>query len=334
MLDDILFHIGGRPVTALTVLAPLAVLAASLTAAAGVGMVFRRLRDRASPPRRSLIYVSGQVLRYVLIFAGIFMAISAAGLNLSSLSIFAGALGVGIGLGLQDIVRNFVCGIILMFDRSIEIGDFIELDPGSTGQVVSIGPRATTLKTNDHVDIVVPNATLLNATLINWTRDRATRRVHIQFGVAYGSDKDLVKRAAVEAADAVPFTEADDGQRRTQVWLVGFGDSAMNFELVVWPSLEAVKRPGNMMAAYRWALDDALKRHGVEIPYPQTDVRVRSLFGSEGADALQAWAGRASGEQPPPAARPAPSAGEGPAPSSGRPDGTRNDAVRDIEAQT
>lgn len=318
MLDDTLFFLGERPVSALTILLPLGVLALSLAAAAGVSLLFRRLRSRASAARGPMIYVSGQILRYTLIFAGIFAAISAAGLNLASLSIFAGALGVGIGLGLQDIVRNFVSGLILMFDRSIEIGDFIELDPSITGQVVAIGPRATTLKTNDNVDIVVPNATLLGSTLINWTRDRATRRIHIPFGVAYGTDKELVKRAALEAASAVPFTHSDEDRQRTQVWLVGFGGSSLDFELVVWPSLEAVKRPGNMMAAYRWALDDALKRHGVEIPFPQADLRVRSLFGLEGDDALEA------------AGRPKPERRD----STPDPDRSANDAVRDITART
>lgn len=293
MLDDPLFTLGGRPITLLALLEPLVILVLTVAGAIAVGLLFTRLRRRAPPDRAPLVYIVGQVLRYVVIIGGLFAAISAMGLNLSSLSIFAGALGVGIGLGLQDVVRNFVSGLILLFDRSIEVGDFIELANGSAGQVGSIGPRATTITTNDNVDILIPNAQLLSSELINWTRNHATRRVHVPFSVAYGSDKEKVRAAALEAARSVDFTQEDE-THRTQVWLTGFGDSALEFELVVWPTLEAVKRPGSMFAAYRWALDDALRRHGIEIPFPQRDIRLRTLFEAEGDAALAAIGARVS----------------------------------------
>ena len=130
----------------------------------------------------------------------------------------------------------------------------------------------------------------------NWTRDRASRRIHIPFPVAYGSNKELVRLAALEAASAVPFTLPDLPNRKAQVWLTGFGDSALNFELVVWPDLEAVKRPGSMMAAYHWALDDALRSHGIEVPFPQSELRLRSYYGAEGRAAINLIAG--NGDQP------------------------------------
>lgn len=319
MFDEPLFHIGSRTLTVQALLEPLGILAVVVLALAAFGLLFKRLKVRASPERVPLLYVTSQVLRYAIIIGGGFAFISALGLNLSSLSIFAGALGVGVGLGLQDVVRNFVSGIILLFDQSIEVGDFIELHEGAAGMVVAIGPRATTITTNDNVDILIPNAVLLSSELTNWTRNHASRRVHVPFGVAYGSDKELVRRAALEAARSVPFTDENDSDRRTQVWLVGFGDSALDFELVVWPTLDAVKRPGSMYAAYRWALDDALARHGLEIPFPQRDIRVRTLFGTEGAEALA----HLLHEQPPAApkadGRTAPAAGD-----------TGNDAAADI----
>ena len=257
-----------------------------------IRLLAARGQARAGEGRAATIYVAGQVARYVVVLGALAGVISALGVDLSALSLFAGALGVGIGLGLQDVVKNFVYGLILLFDGSIEVGDFVELEDGTAGLVVAIGPRATTLRTNDHVDMLVPNAMLLGGKLTNWTRDRSPRRVRVKFGVAYGSDKEKVRTAALEAARAVPFTLPDEGDRRTQVWLVGFGDSALDFELVVWPSLDAVKRPGSMMAAYCWALDDALRRHGIEIPFPQRDLRVRSWFGHEGDAAVAAAAGR------------------------------------------
>jgi small-conductance mechanosensitive channel len=319
MLEQELIRIGGTPITLWSLIAPILVITATLMIAGFVGTLFARLHRNASPSRATLVYVSGQMLRYAVLFGGFFLAVSTAGLNLTSLSIFAGALGVGIGLGLQDIVKNFVYGLLLLFERSVEVGDFVELDDGTRGQVVAIGPRATTINTNDNVDVLVPNAMLLSGALTNWTRNRGTRRVHVPFSVAYGSDKEKVKAAALEAAKSVPFTIEGEGRQRTQVWLTEFGDSALEFELVVWPTLEAVKRPGSMFAAYRWALDDALRRHGLEIPFPQRDVRVRALFGHEGEDAFAALKDRGS---PPPA------------PTTAEPDLSRNDAAEDIPPES
>jgi len=229
--------------------------------------------------------------RYVIVFVGILAAASALGVDFTSLSLFAGALGVGIGLGVQDIVKDFIAGLVLLFDRSIEVGDFIELEDGVAGEIKSVGARATMILTNDNVNLLVPNSMLLTGRLTNWTRNRATRRIHVPFRVALGTDKALVRDAALEAARSVAFTLPDSDARRTQVWLVGYDDSGMKFELVVWPALEAVKRPGGMMAAYYWAIDDALRRHAIEIPWPQSEVRIRSLFRNEGDEGLRAWQG-------------------------------------------
>lgn len=275
LLNHPVLHLAGSVLTLGSVLRALLVLLAAVLAAWLVKRLTRRMQLRIGEASASAVYIGGQVFRYLVVFAGIALAVSALGVDLSALSLFAGALGVGIGLGLQDIVKNFFCGIVLLFDRGIEVGDFIELEDGTNGAVTSIGARATGLITNDNVTVLVPNANLLNGKLTNWTRNRATRRIHVPFHVALGSDKELVRRAALEAAGAVPFTLPENGRQKSQVWLVAFGDASLRFELVVWPSLEAVKRPGSMMAAYCWALDDALRRHGIEIPVPQHELRFR-----------------------------------------------------------
>jgi len=271
-----------------------AVISAAVVVVVAIGLIWVtqkltvRAQSRLGEGRASTMYVLGQIARYGIVVAAIFAVISTLGVDLSALSLFAGALGVGIGLGLQDVVKNFVYGIILLFDGTIEVGDYIELNDGTAGSVSAIGPRATTLRTNDHIDILVPNSVLLADKLTNWTRERASRRMRIPFTVAYGSDKEIVKLAAIEAAQSVPFTLPDEGPRKTQVWLTGFGDSALEFALIVWPTLDAVKRPGSMRAGYYWALDDALARHGIEIPFNQLDVRMRSYYGQEGQAAIEA----------------------------------------------
>ncbi len=276
LLSHSIFKVAGASVTLGAILQALLILVAVFGASWLVKRLTRRMQSRIGDANASAVYISGQILRYVVIFAGIAVAISALGFDLSALSLFAGALGIGIGLGLQDIVKNFVCGLILLFDRGIEVGDFIELEDGTNGEVTSIGARATGIITNDNVTVLVPNANLLNGKLTNWTRNRATRRIHVPFHVALGADKELVREAALEAANAVQFTLPEIGRQRTQVWLVAFGDASLKFELVVWPSLEAVKRPGSMMAAYYWALDDALRKHDIEIPVPQQEIRFRA----------------------------------------------------------
>jgi small-conductance mechanosensitive channel len=286
LLETELWRLHAQSVTLKTAAIAALIFILALLATRLVRAAFKRLRARVGPDT-SAFYIAERLGSYGIIFVGLIAAVSALGIDLTSLSLFIGALGVGIGLGAQEIIKNFMSGIVLLLDRSIEVGDFIELEGGVSGQVLEIGPRATTIETNDRVHILAPNSWLVGNRLSNWTRNRGTRRIHVPFAVAYGSDKEIVRKAALEAAAAVPFTLPDDGDRvRSQCWLVGYGESRLDFELIVWPSLAAVKRPGSMMAAYRWAIDEALRRHDLEVPFPQREVRVRGLFGREGEDAV------------------------------------------------
>jgi len=208
-----------------------------------------------------------------------------------------------------------VSGLIILFDRTLKVGDFVELASGVHGTVRDIYIRATRITTNDNIDIVVPNSEFVSGRVVNWTLREVSRRLKVPFGVAYGSDKELVKKAALEAAAEVPFTLTLEGDRKPQVWLTGFGDSSLNFALVVWLTAEATKRPGAVTASYNWALESALGRHGIEIPFPQRDLHVRSWFGSTDKHA------RDQAEQAVPA--PAVSAQE-------RAELAENDAARDV----
>ena len=215
-------------------------------------------------------------------------ALSAAGLNLSSLTVFAGALGIGVGLGLQGVVKEFVSGLFLIFDRMVSVGDYIEIeDIGIRGAIMEIGPRATRVRTNDNVNVLVANSRFIEQPVTNWTMKGDTRRIHVPFTVAYGSDRGQVRDAVLAAARASPFTLPETEARKSQVWLVAFGDRGLSFELVVWPTRDAVKRPAAMHAAYTWLIADALDAAGVEVPVPQTDLRLRTAFGLDGEEALK-----------------------------------------------
>lgn len=292
ILSFVIADFGGAQITiGRAVLAVLVIVAAILVSRLLVGL-FARVRGRMGNGGASL-YILEKLTGYGVVVIGALFALSSLGVNLSSLAVFAGALGVGVGLGLQGVVKEFVSGLVLLFDSILAVGDYIELPDGKVrGVVAEIGARAIRIRNNDNVDILVPNSRLIEERFVNWTLQGETRRIHVPFSVAYGSDKALVRDVVVAAAKRIPATLPDDATRRTQVWLVGFGDSALNFELVVWPTVEAVKRPNAMHAAYSWAIDDALRAANIEIPFPQRDIRVRSLFGREGDQGLEAM-GRA-----------------------------------------
>lgn len=267
----------------------LTLAAAAFIAAWTVSSLFRRWLDRfeqrsSNVDRRAAFYALGRVVHYTLLIVGIMLALEMIGVHASRFAVLAGAIGVGLGFGLQAIFNNFVSGIILLFDRSLKVGDFVELESGVHGEVRDIQIRATRIVTNDNLDILVPNSEFVSGRVVNWTHRDVSRRMRIAFGVAYGSDKERVKQAALEAAAEVPFTLSLDGPRAPQVWLAEFGDSSLNFELVVWLTADATKRPGTVRAAFNWALETALAKHGLEIPFPQRDLHVRSWLGKTSED--------------------------------------------------
>lgn len=193
-----LFELSGNPVTLSSLLASTLMIVVAVVLAWLARRFLDRLRRSSSPTASSGIYLAGRIVGYAIVFIGITTASSTLGFDVSTLTIFAGAIGVGLGLGLQDIVKNFLSGLVLMLDRSIEVGDFVELEDGVAGEVVAIGARATTIITNDRVDIVLPNSVLIENRLTNWTRNQTSRRVRIPFSVAYGYDKEIVRAAALD----------------------------------------------------------------------------------------------------------------------------------------
>ncbi|MFT5775057.1 mechanosensitive ion channel family protein [Hyphomonas sp.] len=275
-LNDFRIPIGKSSISAWRILTSVAIAIAALWFGRIAGATAQsRLRSnsRLNPSMAGLL---GQVANILLMVVAIAIALQTVGVNLSALTIFSGALGVGIGFGLQSIFSNFISGVIILIEKSVKVGDFIELQSGVTGLVNEINIRSTVITTNDNVDILVPNEEFIKAQVINWTLREARRRTHIKFGVAYGTDKDLVRQAGMEAAAEVKWTLENMGPRMPQVWLVGFGDSSLDFELVVWLTEEAVKKPSKVVADYNWAIHSALERHGIEIPFPQQDLHVKS----------------------------------------------------------
>lgn len=295
--------VGGVQLTLGSLLAAMFVLALFLLASRVLKRLLHRYLLGHAGITQSSVYTVERLMHYVMLAVGVLWALSIAGIPTAKMTVFAGALGVGLGFGLQAIFNNFVSGLILLFERSLKVGDFVELASGVHGTVRDIYIRSTRIATNDNIDILVPNSEFVNGRVVNWTLREVARRQKIPFGVAYGTDKELVKKAALEAAAAVPFTLSLEGPRAPQVWLTGFGDSSLDFQLLVWLNADATRRPGAVAAAYNWALHSSLEKYGIEIPFPQRDLHVRSWPVSAHDDAPPSRPDRPIGMQDNDAAR-------------------------------
>ena len=272
-----LFYIGDTPISLGSLFKFLVIIVLGFL----LSWLIRRMLQRLQMRRERLadsapIYTLGRILHYLIITIAVLVGFTTLGLDIGSLALIAGALSVGIGFGLQSIVNNFLSGLILLTEGSLRVGDFVELDSGVTGTVREIATRYTRINTNDNVDVVVPNSELVSYKLTTWTLREPVVRIRIPFGVAYGSDKERVREAALAAADEVPFTLKGRPDRRPAVLLVNFGESSLDFELRVWVLRTGVNRPGRVKAAYNWALESKLREFGIEIPFPQRDLHWRS----------------------------------------------------------
>ncbi len=291
--DATLFEIGQTPVTGDDILRVIIILLVAFLLSRGIRHAIRRVSRSEDAGTQASLYTVGRLTHYAIVIIAVLIALSSIGLDFSSLALVAGALSVGIGFGLQAIVSNFVSGLIILFEHSLRVGDYIELDTGLTGTVKAINVRSTLINTNDNIDIVVPNSEFVTARLTNWTLGERILRVRIPFGVAYGSDKELVRQAGQEAAAEVQYTLTNMKGREPDVWLVDFGASSLDFLLLVWVNRQGARRPTRTRAAYLWALESKLTEYGIEIPFPQRDLHLRSGWSqpSPGLQVLRSDAG-------------------------------------------
>ncbi len=274
--DTTLFSIGETPVAGGDIIRALIILIIAYILSRLVRHAIARINRGDDAGTQASLYTVGRLSHYTIITIGVIVALSWIGLDFGNVAIVAGALGVGIGFGLQSIVGNFVSGLIILFEHSLRVGDYIELDTGLTGTVKAINVRSTLINTNDNIDIVVPNSEFVSTRLTNWTLGERILRMRIPFGVAYGSDKELVRKAALEAAGEVHYTLKNMKGREPDVWLVEYGDNSLNFLLLVWVNRQGARRPTRTRAAYLWVLEDKFREYGIEIPFPQRDIHLRS----------------------------------------------------------
>ncbi len=219
------------------------------------------------------------IFHYLFVLIGLLIILSTAGIDFTTLNVLAGAVGIGVGFGLQTVANNFISGLIILFERPIKVGDRIQ-SGDVTGDVIRISARATTIKTNDNIEIIVPNADFITSQVINWSHSDREVRLHIPVGVSYSSDPEHVRKVLLDVASSHKGVLK---KPPPDVMFVEFGDSSLNFDLRVWTS-DYITTPKTLRSELNFAIRKAFKENGVEIPFPQRDIHVRSGALESGGD--------------------------------------------------
>ena len=220
---------------------------------------------------RSLQYAISQIVSNVVLVVGIFIVLENTGIHLAALTVFAGAVGVGVGFGLQNIASNFISGLVILAERPITLGDRIEV-AGIAGQVEEIRARSTVVRTNDNISMIVPNTKFIDSPVTNWTYGDPRVRFRIPVGVVYGSDIPKVCETLLAVAREDPHTLTDPAPT---VFLEKFGDNSIDFELVAWSS-QMSYRPRRYRSDLNFAIAEKFRQAGIEIAFPQRDLHIRS----------------------------------------------------------
>ncbi len=219
---------------------------------------------------RGVAEAIGTMFSYSFTAIGAIVVLHAAGINLGSLAVVAGFLGLGLGIGLQNLASNFASGLVLLFEQPIKVGDYIEVGD-LLGTVERISIRATVVRTVDDVFVIVPNNQLTESNIINWSYQRPRCRIHIPVGVAYNSDPVLVTEALLAAARTEPRVLTFPAPT---VWLNGFGENALNFSLLVW--IDRPDESSPIRSAVNFAIEYEFRRRGIHIPFPQRDIHLHA----------------------------------------------------------
>lgn len=269
LLDSIAINIGSVRFSALSVITALAVMTALLAGARLItNIVNRRLTASAdlSPTMRVL---TTKILQIVLFTLAITIGLRAIGLDLTGLAVFSGAVGVGIGFGLQKVVSNLVSGVIILLDKSVKPGDVISL--GDTfGWIDALGARYVSVVTRDGKEYLIPNEDLVTSQVVNWSHTNDFVRIDVDFRTSYNDDPHKVSKVAINAAIRVKRILA---QRTPVCWITAFGESSVNYVLRFWIS-DAQGGLTNVRGQVYLALWDAFKENNISIPFPQREIKV------------------------------------------------------------
>jgi len=256
-------------ITVGSILGGIVMLAIFLILARGARQYLERIVLPQLDASPALIQALPTLTNYLVVFIGALIALNVTGVNLTTLTVILGGLSVGLGFGLQEIVNNFVSGFILTFEQSIGPGDVLRIN-NTIGVVQHINMRSMIIRTRDDVEFIVPNSKFLTEIVTNLTRTQHTVRVRISVGVTYSANPHVVQQALLDAAKH-PRVLTEPAPK---VQFMDFGESSLNFDLLVWT--DEVARIGPLASDLRYKIWDSLKENNIEIPFPQRDIHVRS----------------------------------------------------------
>ncbi len=271
-----LFMINDVPVSLFKLLVAILIFMLGVYIAGHYKVQISKLTLRSASMSMSTRTLIANIGYYFIVTLSMVLTLNFLGINLSSIAFIAGALSVGIGFGLQNIVSNFVSGIILMFERNVKIGDYVELSSELKGRISDIRMRSTTVTTGNNIDIIVPNKSFIENNVINWTMNDELRRFDIPFGVAYGSDPQQVIDLITDAVNKSGFEDIYSAPgRQTRVVMVGMGSSSVDFELLVWLVGGESLFPKRSISRFMMLIYNTLNANGIAIPFPQMDVHLK-----------------------------------------------------------
>lgn len=223
------------------------------------------------------IRLASNIGYYLIVIISFMIAVGSLGVDMASISLIAGALSIGIGFGLQTVVSNMIAGIILMFERTIRIGDTIEISDTLRGKVTDMRIRSTTIKTVDNIDIIIPNSSFIQSNVINWTLEDTSKRQHISFIVAYGTDIEYLKKVILDELEQSDLKYIrDDDNKPPEVWMRGMNSGSIDFELLVWVEWDNKLRPNSLKSDFLILIYNTLNKYGIQIPFPQLDLHVKN----------------------------------------------------------
>ncbi|NJK54570.1 MAG: mechanosensitive ion channel [Pleurocapsa sp. SU_5_0] len=265
-----IFNLGGKDFSIIRLLILIGLVVGAIFLSNYIANLLRTNVLEATRMTRGSQEIISIITKYGLIAFSTVILLQANGIDLSSLALIGSALGVGIGFGFQDIARNFASGIVLLFERSIQVGDFIQVGQ-HLGVVEEVRTRSIILKTLDRISIIVPNSRLLSDEVINWNHRHSVVRLHLPIGVAYGSDVKKVKSALLQAASEHLEVLRNPAP---QVFFTGFGESSLDFELLIWTSDPSRQAP--LMSDLCFRIEEIFQAQQIDIPFPQRDINLKT----------------------------------------------------------
>lgn len=278
ILNDAIVSFGSTQISIMMIIKFLSIFVIGFT----LGWIYKykiinskKIGSRLSNSTKTLLANIGY---YFIVFLTIVTSFNSIGLNLSSLTVVAGALSVGIGFGLQNIVSNFIAGIILLFEKTIEVGHFIELQNGVRGTVRDIKLRATIITTGENADIIVPNSMFIQNSVTNLTLIDEMLRIKIPFSVAYGTKIEYVQELILNTIKnpELPHVQ-NDIEKEPKVWFVNMNNSGLDFELILCIIGDNAKKKSTILSTYLTIIYNTLNQSNINIPYPQLDINVKEL---------------------------------------------------------